>query len=133
MMYETRDIVLVSFPFFDKNASKRRPAVILSHDEHYGKYVCAAITSQANRNLRNRYECKLKDTLSVGLIYADQWVLPDKISTIEDRLIIKKLGTMSEYDFHQVASMVYEIFFSPYKSLHTTEYCRFVLKLRGNI
>lgn len=114
MMFEKRDIVLMPFPFSDKDASKRRPAVILSHNEHYrryGKYVCVAITSQANRKIQNRYEYKLMDTLSVGLIYADQWVLPNKIFTIEDRLIIKKLGAMSEYDFNQVISMFYEIFF----------------------
>ncbi|MCQ6280028.1 type II toxin-antitoxin system PemK/MazF family toxin [Bacillus sp. EB600] len=47
--YNKQDIVLVPFPFSDKPGFKKRPAVIISSDEHYkqyGKYVCLAITSQ---------------------------------------------------------------------------------------
>ena len=113
MMYKKQDIILVPFPFADQQGFKRRPAVIISKDKHYagfGKYVCIAITSQENKASYRRYEYKLDITKSVGLIYNDQWVLPNKVFTIEDRLIIKCLGKMTQSDFDKTASMFYDIF-----------------------
>ncbi|MFS0644684.1 type II toxin-antitoxin system PemK/MazF family toxin [Siminovitchia sp. 179-K 8D1 HS] len=113
MNYEQRDIILVPFPFSDQRAYKKRPAVIISNNKHhdrYGKYVCLAITSQEKKPDQNRYEYKLRNPLDAGLIYGDQWVLPNKIFTIEDKFIQRKLGSMKAIDFDQVVSLFYEIF-----------------------
>jgi mRNA-degrading endonuclease toxin of MazEF toxin-antitoxin module len=87
MIYRKQDIILVPFPFADRPGTKRRPAVIISLNSHYTsyqKYVCIAITSQENKSANDRYEHKLAITKSVGLLYDEQWVLPNKIFTIED-------------------------------------------------
>ena len=113
MNYKKQDFILVPFPFADRPGFKKRPAVIISNDDHYEgykKYVCLAITSQENKSNEDRYENKLALTKSVGLLYDDQWVLPNKVFTIEDRLIIKKLGVMDQGDFDTTISMFHGIF-----------------------
>lgn len=113
MTFNKEDIVLVPFPFNGRQVFKKRPAVIISKDDHYkqyGKYVCIAITSQEKTEGMERYEHKLHNTKSVGLIYDDQWVIPDKVFSIEDRIIIKKLGVMAQPDFDTVESMFHDVF-----------------------
>ncbi|WP_187445889.1 type II toxin-antitoxin system PemK/MazF family toxin [Bacillus infantis] len=113
MTYKKQDIVLVPFPFSDRPGFKKRPAVIISCENHYnqyGKYVCLAITSQEKKIGKDRYEHKLKETKSVGLLYDDQWILPNKIFTIEDSLIDQKRGVMDEEDFQTGKSMFDALF-----------------------
>ena len=112
MTYKKIDIVLVPFPFNDRPGFKKRPAVIISKAEHYkqyGKYVCLAITSQEKAEGTERYEHKLHKTKSVGLLYDDQWVLPNKVFSIEDSIIIKKLGAMDHADFDTTESMFQDV------------------------
>lgn len=112
MTYKKQDIVLVPFPFNDKLGFKKRPAVIISKENHhkeYRKYLCLAITSQDKRSNTVRYEHKLYKTTSVGLLYKDQWVLPNKVFSIENRIILKKLGTMDKKDYNIVEDMFNDI------------------------
>jgi hypothetical protein len=113
MTYNKKDIVLVPFPFNDTPGFKKRPAAIISKDEHgnqYGKYICVAITSQEKQDGKERYEHKLRKTRSVGLLYDNQWVLPNKLFSIEDSIIIKKLGTMDAADFETLELMFQDLF-----------------------
>lgn len=48
-------------------------------------------------------------TLQVGLLYVDQWVLPNKVFTIENTIILKKLGTMDQEDCGMVEIMFNDI------------------------
>ena len=52
MIYEPFDVVVVPFPFTDSIQTKRRPALVLSQNEHFGNEiqhsVLAMITSQKN-------------------------------------------------------------------------------------
>ncbi|WP_163969645.1 type II toxin-antitoxin system PemK/MazF family toxin [Oceanobacillus halotolerans] len=112
MTYKKQDIVLVPFPFNDQPGFKKRPAVIISNENHYkeyGKYICLAITSQEKRSDTVRYELKMYKTTSIGLLYSDQWVLPNKVFSIENRIILKKLGTMDEKDFRKAEAMFNDI------------------------
>lgn len=112
MSFKKQDIVLVPFPFSDKPYFKKRPAVIISNESHskeYGKYICLAITSQEKRSGTVRYEHKMYKAISAGLIYNDQWVLPDKIFSIESKIILKKIGVMDENDYTIIKSMLSDI------------------------
>ena len=113
MTFNKKDIVLVPFPFNDTPGFKKRPAAIISKDEHgnqYGKYICVAITSQEKQDGKERYEHKLRKTRSVGLLYDNQWVLRNKLFSIEDSIIIKKLGTMDAADFETLELMFQDLF-----------------------
>lgn len=112
MIYKKGDIVVVPFPFNDRQAFKKRPAVIFSNLNHhieYGKYICLAITSQEKAYNAVRCEHKLLETTSVGLLYEAQWVLPNKVFSIENKLVLKKLGTLNNKDFTIVETMFNDI------------------------
>ena len=56
MIYNQFDIVLVPFPFTDKNSSKKRPALILSNKDYQIKtnhLILTMITSEDLKNPKN--------------------------------------------------------------------------------
>ena len=96
--YEFGDIILVSFPFTDQTASKKRPAVVVSskayHDEQ-PDLVLMAITSQP------------RPQGTVGEVVVSQWqkagllkpsVIKPVLATIERGLVLRKLGKLEAAD-----------------------------------
>lgn len=98
MPYEFGAVVLVPFPFSDQTASKRRPAVVVSNRAYNAAkpdVLVMAITSQ------------LRSAPSLGEVWIAEWQLagllkPSAIkpvfATIEQRLVIRQLGTLSATD-----------------------------------
>lgn len=93
---ETLDLVVVPFPFTDRPAVKRRPAVVLSSAEfnqgHKGK-ILAMVTSTA---ARWESDVALQDWRRAGLHVAC-WVR-FKLFTLDEELILRKAGTLSKRD-----------------------------------
>ncbi len=98
MIYKSFDVVVVPFPFTDRLAEKRRPALVLSDAENFnkdsGNCVLAMITSQRNPSwpldvpIDNIKETGLKSPSKVRM----------KIFTLDSRLIIRKIGRLSSQD-----------------------------------
>ena len=98
--YNKGDIVLVPFPFTDQTATKKRPAVIISStDNSYNNtssdIVIMAITSKTDKNLTTG-ECLINNWQNAGLLKPS--VIKPAISTIEQTLVLKKLGRLSQKD-----------------------------------
>ncbi|OHB97769.1 MAG: growth inhibitor [Planctomycetes bacterium RIFCSPLOWO2_12_38_17] len=96
--YNKGDIVLVPFPFSDQTATKKRPAVIISSDRHNNTssdIVIMAITSKTDKNLTTG-ECLINNWQDAGLLKPS--VIKPAISTIEQTLVLKKLGRLSQKD-----------------------------------
>ena len=96
MAYKTFDIVVVPFPFTDISSSKRRPAIILSSPSTFnvGHSVMAMVTSA--RNEPWLLDIPIKDLKKAGL--SNPSVIRMKFFTLDHRLIIKKVGTLSKDD-----------------------------------
>jgi mRNA interferase MazF len=96
--YSFGDIVLVSFPFTDQSATKRRPAVVVS-TERYNRerpdLIIMAVTSQA-RLAGGVGEVPVKDWKGAGLIKPS--VVKPVITTIEQTLVLRRLGRLNEDD-----------------------------------
>jgi mRNA interferase MazF len=98
MPYEFGAVVPVPFPFTDQTASKRRPAVVVSNRAYNTArpdVVVMAVTSQ------------LRGSSALGEVWVSQWpaaglVKPSAIkpvfATIEQRLVIRQLGTLHPSD-----------------------------------
>jgi mRNA interferase MazF len=96
--FEFGDIVLVPFPFTDQTAAKRRPAVVVSnaaYNRAKPDLVLMAVTIQ------------LRATAAPGEVWIGQWqaaglLKPSAIkpvfATIEQRLVIRQLGTLGAGD-----------------------------------
>ena len=98
MTYKPYDVVVVPFPFTDRRAHKRRPALILSDETHFNKptghAVLAMITSQKNPDwpldtaITGNRQAGLKVPFKVRM----------KLFTLDYRLILKKIGALTDKD-----------------------------------
>lgn len=96
--YERGDIVLVPFPFTDQTTTKKRPAVVISSN-NYNKVssdiVIMAITTQTEKTL-GIGECLIRNWKEAGLLKPSS--IKRALSTIEQKLVLKKLGKLSSGD-----------------------------------
>ncbi|MHB1696848.1 MAG: type II toxin-antitoxin system PemK/MazF family toxin [bacterium] len=100
--FKRGDIVLVPFPFSDQTAIKKRPAVVISSDSHNNSsldVVIMAVTSKVEKH-SNAGDCPINDYKSAGLLKPSS--IKPAISTIEQSLVIKKLGKLSSADMDNI-------------------------------
>ena len=96
--YKRGDIVLVPFPFSNQTTTKKRPAVIVSSDVYNNDssdIVIIAITGKTDKVL-SIGECLIEDWRAAGLLKPS--AIKPAISTIEQTLVLKKLGRLSSKD-----------------------------------
>ena len=109
MIYNAFDVVVVPFPFTDRKTEKRRPALILSKKEAFnvgsGHYVLAMITSQ--KNLAWPLDTPISDMKTAGLTAPSKARM--KLFTLDSRLIIKKVGALSDKDQKAVSRALKDI------------------------
>ncbi len=109
IVYNKGDVILVPFPFSDQIGSKKRPAIIVS-SSNYNKskpdLIIMALTSQISKTL-NLGECVIKDWKQAGLL--KQSLIKPLISSIEQTLVLKKLGSLSSTDMTSLNKVLKEI------------------------
>lgn len=96
--YNFGDVVLVGFPFTHLQASKKRPAVVISRSRYQQSrpdVILMAITSQIRQPLAIG-EALLKDWQAAGL--AKPSMLKPLIATLEQRQVIRVMGQLSAVD-----------------------------------
>lgn len=95
-------VVRVPFPFADRNASKNRPALVLSDTLAFntpaGHSVMAMITSVANSPWP--MDCELADLVSAGLPAPSK--VRFKLFTLDNRWVRGQLGLLSPLDIETV-------------------------------
>lgn len=91
-------VVRVPFPFTDRNATKNRPALVLSDAASFnipaGHSVMAMITSQGNAPWP--LDCPIADLKTAGLPAPS--VVRFKLFTLDHRLVRGELGKLSATD-----------------------------------
>lgn len=92
---------MVPFPFTDRATVKRRPALVLSSKafNRHGYSVLAMITSAAHQPWPG--DTSLQDLRSAGLEAQSRVRL--KIFTIDNRFIVRRIGTLGSLDREAVA------------------------------
>src|SRR5712691_12380029 len=93
------DVVLVPFPFTDQTASKKRPAVVVSSDAYHRDrpdVIVVAITSRVAQAAAGVGDVLLQDWRGAGLLKAS--LIKPVFTTVEQRLILRKLGVLQEKD-----------------------------------
>lgn len=96
--YNFGDVILVPFPFTDQRQSKQRPAVIVSGARYHTErpdLIVMAITSQV-RSPPAFGETSVRDWQAAGLLKPS--VIKPVLATLEQRLVRKTLGRLSETD-----------------------------------
>ena len=102
MICDLFDIVVVPFPFIDKPASKKRPALVLSNIDFNatGYSILSMITTKqkpiwpGDTQITDIAACGLRSPCLVRL----------KLFTLDNRLILRKIGRLGENDSSEVTN-----------------------------
>lgn len=107
--YKFGDIILVPFPFTNQTTSKKRPAVVVSSDEYNtGRpdLIIMAITSRLHQ-VNKLGEKLVADWQSAGLLKPS--VFKPILATIENTLVLRKLGSLKSEDRHTIELILQDI------------------------
>lgn len=109
--YDLYEIVKVPFPFVETKNVKLRPAVVLSsansHNERLGLSIMAMVTSIKLKSELWPSDIIIQDLEVAGLPVPS--LIRFKIFTLDHRLIIDKLGSLSKRDSSLVKDKLKEI------------------------
>ena len=108
--YKRGDVVLVPFPFSNQAAPKKRPAVVISsslYNESSLDIVILAITSKVDK-YTGIGECLVQDWQTAGLLKPS--AIKSALSTIEQSLVLKRLGKFSQKDMTSLEQALKDLF-----------------------
>ncbi len=108
--YKFGDVILVPFPFTDQTTNKKRPGVVISSDAYHSQYadiIVMAITSHS-RSTSVVGEVIITDWQEAGLLKPS--VIKPVVTTLERKLVIRKLGELKEDDRQALQNALPEIF-----------------------
>ena len=98
MTYKRYDVVVVPFPFTDKNSGKRRPALLLSSEKSFNEIanhsILAMITSAKHSSWP--MDIEITDLDLAGL--ASESIIRMKLFTLDNSLILRKAGELAQKD-----------------------------------
>ena len=106
--YEPGAVVLVPFKFADGEATKKRPAVVLSVEAYHASRLDTVIVALTT-NTRDSYygDCNLNDWRAAGLPKPTK--AKGVIQTMERQMIERRLGTLSAADLNSVKQSLRDI------------------------
>jgi mRNA interferase MazF len=108
--YKQFDVVVVPFPFTDKSTTKKRPAVVISDANTFNlslqKSVMAMITTTGHSSWN--LDIPITDLSSAGLKASS--LIRMKLFTLDNILVIKKIGTLTLTDQLAVRQALKQLF-----------------------
>lgn len=107
MIFKAFDVVAVPFPFTDRDATKRRPALVVSNErfnQQHNQLVLAMITT-ATENVWPS-DVSLSNWQEAGLTVACHFRL--KLFTLDQNLVVKTIGHLSSQDVRSVQAVFTE-------------------------
>lgn len=105
---EPWDIVIVPFPFTESAKARRRPALILSAKafNENGFTILAMITTKAHHPWPA--DTDIREPGAAGL--TTPCIIRMKLFTLDNRLLMKKIGRLSTDDRHRVTEQIRRYF-----------------------
>ena len=101
--FEPFDVVVVPFPFTDKSAFKRRPALVASSrafNDRHDHLILAMITTAARSNWPS--DIHIRDWRAGGLAVPCRVRL--KLFTLDRRAIVRRVGSLAAEDREAVGA-----------------------------
>lgn len=106
--YRPWDVVVVPFPFSDRQATKVRPAIVISSEvlsQKTGKYLLAMVTSAGNTP--HYGDVSISDLQAAGLPGASV-VRASKLATVEEGDLYKRTGNLPPADRQKLSAQLAE-------------------------
>lgn len=110
MIYEQGEIVIVPFPFTNLSGIKQRPVLILSKKE-YNTAAEDVITCGITSNLKNdAHSIRIDNTnLLEGKVLAPSRIKVDKLFTLHQSIIIKRMGRLNQDTIREVKDRLFKL------------------------
>ena len=107
MTFKSFDVVAVPFPFTDRDATKRRPALVISNESFNRQHnqIVLAMISTATDNVWPS-DVSLTNWQKAGLKVACRFRL--KLFTLDQNLVLKTIGHLSSKDVKSVQAILAE-------------------------
>lgn len=103
MSYSPGDLVGIPFPYSDLKTEKRRPVLILTHEDPHGDFICAAVTSVPTPE----FAVTIDDaSMSTGHLPRESWIRCDKLFTLSASIIVRHYGTLGRAVFDKVVEKI---------------------------
>ena len=107
MIFKAFDVVVVPFPFTDRDATKRRPALVISNErfnQQHNQLVLAMITTATDTVWPS--DVALTKWQKAGLKVACHFRM--KLFTLDQNLILKAIGHLSSPDVKSIQAVLIE-------------------------
>jgi len=109
MSFAPFDVVVVPFPYADRLAEKRRPAIVVSTPAMHARHKLVwlvMVTSASNP----RWACDIDVTdLKMAALPAPSRVRPAKIATADVARVIRRIGRLSAKDARALKEKLREL------------------------
>ncbi|MFZ3038133.1 MAG: type II toxin-antitoxin system PemK/MazF family toxin [Rugosibacter sp.] len=105
MVFKAFDVVAVPFPFTDRDAIKRRPALVISNEQfnqQHNQVILAMITSATDTVWPS--DVSFTHWKEAGLNVACHFRL--KLFTLDQALVVKTIGHLSSQDILSVRAVL---------------------------
>lgn len=107
--YAPGDVVVVPFPYSDRFAEKRRPALVVSNDKVGSSGFVWLVMITTAQNSKMEQDLQIEDISQAGLS-APSIVRPTKIANVEPSRIVRRAGRLrddqAEAVFESVRSFI---------------------------
>jgi mRNA interferase MazF len=110
MAFAQGAVLVLPFPYSDRLAEKRRPAVVISKpamERAHGLVWVAMVTS--DRGARRKDDVPISQLAKAGLPSASL-VRPSKIATIEPARVLRAAGALTRHELAAVLAAVEQYF-----------------------
>jgi mRNA interferase MazF len=108
--YKQFDVVVVPFPFADRTATKKRPALVLS-SESFNSGVCHSVMAMITTASHSAWPLDVEITNLGDAGLKTPSIIRMKLFTIDHRLIQKHIGHLSLQDQTTVESTLQSLLF----------------------
>ena len=97
------DLVGIPFPYSDLKAEKRRPVLVITRQDRYGDFICAAATSVPTAE----YAVSIDNTsMETGHLPRQSWIRCDKLFTLSTSVIVRQYGSLDIKAFKSVREKI---------------------------
>jgi mRNA interferase MazF len=105
-----REIILIPFPFSDVSASKKRPALVISHDGFNVKnddVIVCMITSNPDEHPNDIMLSE--EDLEMGSLEWTSRIKPYRLFSVDKRKIVQKIGVLKHVKASEVTQKILEL------------------------
>jgi len=101
------DVVVVPFPFSDLTEFKKRPALILAALQGEDLILCQITT----KRFQDPYVVQLGEyDFQSGKLKVESNIRPNRLFTVDQRIILYKIGKIKQSKLEEVKQKIVEIF-----------------------